>query len=155
MSVTATTDILNRLFVIHSWSLPVFLAEAYPTWRNQPTRAAEVLADIVDDQRLIAAGAGRLIVDQDGVVVAGQFPARFSTFHDLSCDFLLSQMIGYQDQTIAAITRLVAQLPPGSPAETLAQEALGMARAHRDALGELQGSPAGGRPGHRSDTAAQ
>ncbi|NLX54084.1 MAG: hypothetical protein GXY58_03115 [Planctomycetaceae bacterium] len=155
MSITATTDILNRLFMIHSWSLPVFLAESYPTWRNRPTRAAEVLADIVDDQRAIAAGAGRLIVDQNGVVAASQFPARFSSFHDLSYDFLLSQLIGYQDQTIVAITRLVAQLPPDSPAETLAQEALGMARAHRDALGELQGASAGGRPGHRPDTATQ
>ncbi len=137
MTVEMTNDILNRLLVIHSRSLPNFLVYAHPWWKDDHVKATEVLANIVGDQRNIAARAGRLIVENDGAVASGQFPDRFSTLHDLSLDFLLAELIRYQDRTIAAIEQLVRQLPRASMAQGLAQEALGMAKAHRTALGDL------------------
>ena len=143
MSVETTNDMLNRLLVIHSHSLPDFLADAYPSWKDKHVKAAEVLADIVDDQRAVAARVGRLLVENDGVVASGQFPDRFSSFHDLAYDFMLAQLIRYQDRMIAAIEQMVQRLPRASMAQGLAQEALGMAKAHRDALGDLQSEAAG------------
>lgn len=143
MSVQTTNDALNRLLVIHSRSLPHFLVCAYPSWKDKHAKAAKVLTDIVDDQCAVAARVGRLLVAHDAAVASARFPDRFSTLHDLSFDFMLAQLMRYQDRTIAAIERLAEQLPHASAARELAQEALGMAKAHRDALGDLQGESAG------------
>jgi len=143
MSFATTNDLLNRLLVIHARSLPSFLVDAYPSWKDTFVLAAEVLADVVEDQRSIAARAGKLIVENAGSVASGRFPDRFSTLHDLSFDFMLAQLIHYQERTIVAIEQLAGQLPHGSPAQELAQEALGMAKAHRDAMGELPSQAAG------------
>jgi len=149
MSDEKTNEILNRLLVIHARSLPNFLAYAHPWWPAEYAEAAAVLADIVADQQDIATRAGALIVTADGVVAAGQFPDRFSSLHDLSYHFMLAQLVHYQDRTIAALEGFVRQLPPSSVAQELAQEALGKAKAHRDALRDLQSEsatkPAGGR----------
>jgi hypothetical protein len=56
----------------------------------------------------------------------------------LAFDFLLAELIRYQDRTVATIEKFVSQLSRSSMAQTLAQEALGIARAHRDMLGNLQ-----------------
>ena len=95
---------------------------------------AEVLADVASDQLRIADRIGELIVDHGGTVPSGQFPDRFSTLHDLAFDFLLAELIRYQDRTVAAIEKFVPLLSRSSMAQTLAQEALGMAKAHRDLL---------------------
>ncbi len=137
MSDLTTNDILNRLQVIHACSLPSFLAYTHLCWPAEQARAAEVLADIVADQQEIVVRAGELIVAAGGVVVSGRFPDRFSALHDLSFAFLLGQLVQYQDRTITAIDRLVHQLPPSSVAQELAQDALGKAKAHRDALRDL------------------
>jgi hypothetical protein len=137
MTVEMTNDILNRLLVIHSRSLPNFLVYAHPWWKDDHVKSTEVLADIVSDQRDIVARAGRLIVEYNGAVASGQFPDRFSTLHDLSFGFMLPELMRYQDRTIAAIEKLVGQLPRASMAQGLAQEALDMAKSHRDALGDL------------------
>ena len=148
MSVEKTNEILNRLLVIHARSVPNFLTYAHPWWQTEHAKATEVLADIVADQNDIATRAGRLIVATAGAVVSGQFPDRFSTLHDLSFDFMLAEAVHYQDRTIAAIEQFVRQLPQFSTAQELAQEALGKAKAHRDALRDLQNdsarTPAGG-----------
>lgn len=148
MRVPTTNEALNRLLVIHARSLPNFLVCAYPSWKDKHAKAAEVLTDIVDDQCAVAARVGTLLVEHDAAVASARFPDRFSTFHDLSFDFMLAQLLRYQDRTITAVAQLAEQLPHASAARELAQEALGMAKAHRDALGDLHsesaGKPAGG-----------
>lgn len=137
-----TNEILNRLLVIHARSLPNFLAYARPWWPAEHAKATEVLADIAADQDDIAARAGPLIVAAAGAVACGQFPDRFSTLHDLSFHFMLAELVRYQDRTIAALEQFVPQLPQSSMAQELAQEALGKAKAHRDALRDLQSDSA-------------
>jgi hypothetical protein len=144
MSVERTNDILNRLRVVHACSLPTFLAYARPWWSAAHARATEALADIVADQHDIATRAAQLLVAAGGVVACGRFPDRFSTLHDLSFDFMLAELINYQDRTIAALGRFERELPPGTAGQALAQEALGKATAHRDALADLQSAAAAG-----------
>lgn len=138
MTVETSNDVLNRLLVIHTRSLPIFLTYATPWWKDEDGRVAEMLSGVAQDQLRIADRIGKLIVDQGGTAVCCQFPDRFSTLHDLAFDFLLAELIRYQDRTIATIEKFVPQLSQSSMAQTLAQEALGMARAHRDMLGDLQ-----------------
>jgi len=133
-----TNEILNRLLVIHNRSLPIFLTYAPPWWKDDDGRVAEMLADVALDQLRIADRIGQLIVDHGGTVPSGQYPDRFSTLHDLAFDFLLAELIRYQDRTVATIEKFVPLLARSSMAQMLAQEALGTAKAHRDMLGELQ-----------------
>jgi hypothetical protein len=138
MTVETPDDVLNRLLVIHSRSLPIFLTYAPPWWKDEDGRVADMLSRVAQDQLRIADRIGKLIVDSGGTAVSCQFPDRFSTLHDLAFDFLLAELIRYQDRTVATIEKFVSQLSRSSMAQTLAQESLGMARAHRDMLGNLQ-----------------
>jgi hypothetical protein len=138
MTVVTTNEILNRLLVIHNRSLPIFLTYAPPWWQDADGRVAEVLADVASDQLRMADRIGELIVDHGGTVPSGQYPDRFSALHDLAFDLLLVELIRYQDRTVAAIEKLVPLLSRSSRAQTLAQESLGMAKAHRDLLADLQ-----------------
>ncbi|MHB0959116.1 MAG: hypothetical protein ACYC6N_24725 [Pirellulaceae bacterium] len=143
MTAETTNEILNRLLVIHNRSLPIFLTYAPPWWKDGGGRMMEVLNDLARDQLGIADRVGKLIMEQGGTMPSGQFPDRFSTLHDLAFDFLLTELICYQDRTIATIEACIPRLTRCFTAQTLAQEALGMAKAHRDILGELQRDLAG------------
>ena len=135
MTVETPNDVLNRLLVIHSRSLPIFLTYAPPWWKDEDGRVADMLSGIAQDQLRIADRIGKLIVDHGGTAVSCQFPDRFSTLHDLSFDFLLAELIRYQDRTVATIEQFVLPtfaLFPGSgtgPGSTRA------GKAHRDTVG--------------------
>ncbi len=58
----------------------------------------------------------------------------FTDLHDLSLDYLVSRLIRCQQQDIAVIAACVPQLATAPAAQTLAEEALGAARAHLEAL---------------------
>ncbi len=66
----------------------------------------------------------------------------FTDTHDLSLDYLLTEMAYYQKQDIAAIERCVADLAGDPEARALAEEALGNARGHLASLEELLGANA-------------
>ena len=59
MGVESTNDVLNRLLVIHSRSLPVYLTYAPPWWKDQNGRIAEVLHDLARDQLELAEQSSR------------------------------------------------------------------------------------------------
>ena len=139
MNSVSEHDILNRLIVLHNRSLPMYLRYAVPWWSDRNGQAAELAGHITADQSEIGQSVGRTIVidgDEDEVD-NGEFPMVFTGLHDLSFDFLLEQMIRYQQRTIVAIERCVEQLPENRMSRPLAQEALGTAKAHLDSLCEL------------------
>ena len=74
MGVETTNDILNRLLVIHSRSLPVFLAYAPPWWKDHEGRIAEVLADMAQDQLELADRIGALLLANGETPTVAQFP---------------------------------------------------------------------------------
>ncbi len=137
MNTNATCAVLNRLWVIHHYSLPSHLAFAPPWWRDEDAKGAQLLCDIVRDQQRLADGFGKLIVECGGRLAAGKFPARFDTFHDLSSQFMWAELIQYQERTIEAIEKSIDELPRASLAQSFTQESLGVAKAHLDSLNEL------------------
>jgi hypothetical protein len=138
MGLATTNDTLNRLLVIHSRSLLVYLLYAPPWWKDDNGRFGEALTELAHDQLELADRIGVLLVACGGTPAVGLFPDRFMAYHDLEFSFLLKELIAFEDRVVVVIERLLPSLSPVAEAQALAQEAIGMAKAHRDILADLQ-----------------
>jgi len=138
MSPPSTTDILNRLLVLHVRSLPMYLSYATPDQMNRHERARSVLAQIVEDQRRTIDRLGSLILDSGGTVDYGEFPMSFTSLHDLSLPYLLKLLIERQQKFVIASQRLADALNMAPFAQAAAREAVGEAKGHLENLQELQ-----------------
>lgn len=137
MHAPSTVDILNRLYVLHGRSLPMYLSYAPP--HELPTRpdAAAVLEQIVADQKRLADRLATLILDSSGTIDPGEFPMSFTGLHDLSVNYLLKMMVDRQKKHIDACEKLAAMLGMAPFAQAVAREAVGEAKGHLDNLLEL------------------
>jgi hypothetical protein len=133
-----TNEILTRLLAIHYRSLPMYLSFA-PPWRAYgQEEAGKVMQRIVDNQKRMVDRFGQMILDNGGTVSYGEFPMRFTAYHDVSFDFLLRVLIERQQREVVLIEKY-ADMLAGSPlAHALAQEALGESKAHLDMLVDLK-----------------
>jgi hypothetical protein len=144
MPAADSTDILNRLLIIHHRSLPMYLGYATPYSVRGDEKAREVLAQIVEYQKELVDRIGELIIERGGRVHHGEFPMYFTGLHDLSLDYLVRRMIADMKRDIAAIEQCVAALDDDPLAKAIAEEALGAAKGHLDSLEELVQAPAAG-----------
>ena len=133
---TSSVEILNQLLVTHSRSLPMYLASARPHRRHGDDKAAEVLAHVVEDQRLMVDRFAECIEDANGTIDTGEFSMEFTDLHDLSMDYIVRKVITCQKNEIAEIEYSSRQLDGEPRAKALAQEALGAAKAHLQSLEE-------------------
>jgi hypothetical protein len=136
----STTEVLNRLLVLHMRALPMYLSYAPPYQLYQNERAKAVLDQIVEDQKRTVDRLGTLILDSGGTVDYGEFPMSFTSLHDLSLTYLLKLLIERQQKSIAACEKLADQLSMAPYAQAAAREAVGEAKGHLDNLLELQAS---------------
>lgn len=140
MSPPSTTDILNRLLVLHLRSLPMYLSYAPPYQLARNEHAKSVLEQIVDDQKRTIDRLGTLILDNGGIVDNGEFPMAFTSLHDLSLAYLLKLMIERQQKFVLVSERLADGLSMAPYAQAAAREAVGEAKGHLENLQELQAS---------------
>ena len=138
MSPPSTTDILNRLLVLHERSLPMYLSYAPPSDLAAHDKARAVLSQIVEDQRRTIDRLATLILDGGGLVDHGEFPLAFTSLHDLSLAYLLKLLIDRQRKTALVCEKLADQLALAPFAQAAAREAVGEAKGHFDNLLELQ-----------------
>lgn len=138
MTSPSTTELLNRLLVLHARSLPVYLSYAPPAELAAHPQARAVLDRIVQDHRRMADRLGALILEQGGTVDEGEFPLRFTAYNDLSLKYLLPVLIERQEKFIAACEKIADQLATAPYAQAVAREAVGEARGHLENLQELQ-----------------
>ncbi len=130
-------DVLNRLYVVHNRSLPMYLGYANAPALRGEEGAKELLGSIVADQQDFVERIGALVLDSGNRVAAGEFPMAFTGYHDLSYEFLVGKMIEHQKHDLATIQKCVEQLNPSPVAKALAEECLGAAKGHLDSLEEL------------------
>lgn len=124
---------LNRLLSVHVRSLPMYLAEAEVYSRFGQDRAAAVLANIVADQKAMAGRITQLIEDRRGAIQLA--PAQDRTaLNFLEMDYLLPLMIEQQKRDITALELIIRFLADDAEGRALAEEALGSAKAHLEAL---------------------
>jgi hypothetical protein len=131
-----TIAILNQLLNLHRGSLPMYLESAPPHRGNGDEKAAEVLSQIVEDQKLMVDRIATYITEKGGPVALGEFPMEFTDLHDLSMDYILGQVMSRQSNEIEIIEQLSRELADDPWAKSLAQEALGAAKAHLQSLEE-------------------
>lgn len=134
-------ELLNQLLQVEYRSFPMYLTDASPWTRHGDEKAAETLDNIVADQKLMAQRIGEFILDAGGRIEPGEYPMEFTDTHFLSLDFLLTEVLRYQGQDVVAIERIVSQLSDARAARELAEETLGMERAHLEAVEALVGQP--------------
>lgn len=137
-----TINVLNHLLAIHYRSLPVYLCSAHPWTARNGAAGLRVLQDIADAHFQMVDRIGAMIIELHGVVRNGEFPMRFADWHDLSLNFIIGRAIDMQRLDIDRIAQCVGWLEGSPRAKVLAQEALGEAKAHLEALEELSGEQA-------------
>ena len=138
MSSANVNAVLNRLSVLHNRSLPMYLGYAVP-WARRGTeeKAAAALGLLVKDHQRFVDLFGEMILDNGGDVASGEFPIRYSAYHDLSFDYLLPVLIEKQQDAVYQLESAADKLDSDPAAQALAQEALGAARGHLETLQEL------------------
>jgi hypothetical protein len=126
------TATLNRLLQIHYRSLPMYLSSARPWVPRGHEKAAETLDLIVEDQKRMVEKISDELLSAGADIDTGEFPMVYTDLHDLSVDYLLTELVESQRNDVAAIEDCVVGLG-GDP---LAQEALGAAKGHLESLEE-------------------
>ena len=135
-----TTEILNRLLVLHSRSLPMYLSYAPPEKMWTHPQAARVFNQMVEDHKRTVDRLANLILESGGLVAPGEFPMAFTGLHDLSLDYLLKMLVERQRKFIAASENLANMLHMAPFAQAVAREAVGEAKGHLENLEELAGA---------------
>jgi hypothetical protein len=144
MSPPSTTDVLNRLLVLHERSLPMYLSYAPPDRLAANAKAKAVLDQIVEDQKRTIDRLATLVLDGGGTVDYGEFPMSFTALHDLSLEYLLKLLAERQTKFVSACENLANLLAAAPYAQAAAREALGEAKGHLENLKELQAELSGG-----------
>ena len=142
MSPPSTTDILNRLLVLHERSLPMYLSYAPPADLAKSEKAGAVLQQIVEDQRRTIDRLATIVLDAGGTIDHGEFPLSFTSLHDLSLKYLLKLLIDRQQKLIAVCGKFADELSLAPFAQAAAREAVGEAKGHLENLQELQAAQA-------------
>ena len=130
----STNDVLNKLLVIHTRSLPMYLSYALPWQVKNHPRFKEALENIVHLQQDMADRLATLVLDNGGNLDFGEFPMHFTGLHDLSVEYVLGQCIERQRKEVAIIEKCVSLLAMAPYAQAVAQEALGEAKGHLESL---------------------
>jgi hypothetical protein len=138
MPTPDTIEILNRVLVLVTRSFPQYLRYARPYIPPGRDNVLNTVNEIVTAQDRLAERIGRYISDSGGLPDAGQFPIEFTDTHDLAIDFLIREAIGYQREDIVNLQQCVDALRLSPAAQSMAAEALGMAKGHLQSLEELQ-----------------
>lgn len=150
MSNPDTLSQLNRLLTIEYRSLPMYLHDADPWARSSDEAAREALDHIIADQLHMSQRIASHIQDLGEAASPAEFPMEFTDLHFLSLEYLLRELLRYQRQAIADLEECVAALAESDDADAedaqrLAEETLGMERAHLESLEHfaMQPAPAG------------
>ena len=137
MSLVSTNEVLNRILVLHSRSLPMYLSYA-PAWQQEEaTESAAVLYQIVADQKKSIDRLATFVLDNGGTVDNGEFPMSFTALHDLSVKYVINLCRERQVTVIAALEKLTEMLALAPLAQALAREVLGEAKGHLQNLQDL------------------
>jgi hypothetical protein len=133
-----TTDVLNRVLAILQRSFPQYMRYARPYIPPGRENVMEAIDQIVAGEDQLAQRVSQSIFDSGGLPDPGEFPIEFTDTHDLAIDFLIDEAIDCQKQDIAELERCAEALRSAPAAQSLAAEALGMAKGHLQSLEDLQ-----------------
>jgi bacterioferritin (cytochrome b1) len=133
-----SASILNQLLAKLLRSLPQYLRWSRPHVPPGAEAAFDVVESAAKDQDVLADRIARMLMDAEVVPRTGEFPMEFTDLHDLDIEYLLKLVVERQIVDVAAIEQLV-QAAEGRPTiRAVAEEVLGLAKGHLDALRECR-----------------
>lgn len=141
MSSPESIAVLNRVLVTLRKSFPQYLRWARPFVPSGRESILETLDEIVTIQDTLAERVSEHIFAAGAIPDSGDFSVEFTDTHDLDIDYLIAEAIGYQQQDIATLEECVDDLRLAPAAQSLAAEALGMAKGQLESLTELDIKP--------------
>jgi bacterioferritin (cytochrome b1) len=141
MTSNETIDALNRVLASLARSFTQYMRYSRPYVPAGRERVNETLEGIVNGQDALAERVTQMIHEAGGLPDNGEFPIEYTDSHDLSIDFLVLEAIQGQKRDIADLTQCVEQLRLAPAAQSLAAEALGMAKGNLEVLQELSQQP--------------
>ncbi|MEX2306606.1 MAG: hypothetical protein WD738_03390 [Pirellulales bacterium] len=138
MSSLETIDILNQVLAILQRSFPQYMRYARPYIPPGREKVMQTIDEIVAGQDALAERVSQTVFESGGRPDTGEFPIELTDTHDLAIDFLVQEAIDYQKQDIADLAQCVEALRFAPLAQSLAAEALGLAKGHLESLAELE-----------------
>ena len=132
-----TIDILNRLLGVYNASLVSYIKYAAPWVANGQEGSMSLVNDAIEDQERSVKILGERILELGGIVQPGAFPLTFTSFHDVSLDYLLNILLVTQQDDIAVIQQCVDSLEADTRDRAIAEEVLGNAQAHLETFQEI------------------
>jgi hypothetical protein len=144
MPSSNTIDTLNRVLAIIEASFPQYMRYARPYIPEGRENIMETIEEIASGQDTLSERFSQQIFESGALPEHGQFPIEFTDTHDLDIDFLIRDAIGYQQQDIDSLQECVDSLRLAPAAQSLAAEALGMAKGQLESLEELRVDPLAG-----------
>jgi hypothetical protein len=127
-------ETLNRVLQTLLRSLPAYLDTTGSWCRRDPDQLGSQLTAIAANQRILTRRIASAILNQNGKVSEGQFPAEFTFYNDLDTRFLLNKTIALFEKDIETLGHCETILQPYPDLQALASEALGNLRGHLDTL---------------------
>ncbi len=132
-----TIDILNRILGVYDASLVSYIKYAAPWVANGQEGSMSLVNDAIEDQERSVKILGERILELGGIVQPGAFPLTFTSFHDVSLDYLLNILLVTQQDDIAVIQQCVDSLEADTRDRAIAEEVLGNAQAHLETFQEI------------------
>lgn len=137
MPLTDTISVLNGLLATLSRSFPQYLRYARPYVPPGHERMVETLAEITEGQDELIERISQEVANLGGSPDRGEFPMLFTDTHDLGIDFLVQEATRLGKHDVAILSELARTLNLLQAAKALAEETLGMTKAHVQSLEEL------------------
>jgi hypothetical protein len=130
---------LQDLHSLLRYSFPQYMAFARPHAPKGRREALAVFNDIATDQTEQADRASQLLDELHVAPDSPGFPMEFTDAHDLSIDYLLRLAAKHQVAEVSELRELAQRPGLSHSVRTLAEECVGMSRAHLELLqAELQ-----------------
>ena len=135
--MSSTIDILNRMLGILNASLVSYIKYAEPWVAYGQEESMALVKDAIEDQERSVKMLGERILELGGIVQPGAFPLTFTSFHDVSLDYLLNVLLVTQQDDIDVLQQCVNSLEVDTRDRAIAEEILGNAQAHLETFQEI------------------
>ena len=135
--MSSIIDILNLMLGIHNASIDSNKKYAEPCLAYGQEESMALVKDAIEDQERSVKMLGERILELGGIVQPGAFPLTFTSFHDVSLDYLLNVLLVTQQDDIDVLQQCVNSLEVETRDRAIAEEILGNAQAHLETFQEI------------------
>src|SRR4029079_17229031 len=132
-----SVEVLNRLLVLLDCSLARYLSFARPWVRRRYLLLDAVARRMSYEHEMFARRIARLIYDRRGAVQSCVFPMGFTSYNDLSLDFLAPRLLEHQRALVVTAEESAKQLDDDPEARRLVKKVMASLQCYAELLQEL------------------